>query len=271
MQPIDLKGRQIFPNCYIKLVRIGKILEGMGWRESKKTPNLFYKEFADLMVFADMRGTEIVPIWEDSCPMIYVHQGEQWMRRRSNKLAQNELDQAKIPYRYSYYDECEEGGLIFGDINWDYKYPTVFANGFCNLPSCNKMLDGPDFFCSEECERAYDELKQRELRIEYAKEINSLPRCQICKIKLRVDGAAREVVESSCGRILVRPTDAPDILEVECATLTEHHVCYDPEEIILVCPSCHQKIHHSNEPQFEIYRPKGMTRDEFIKSKSQNK
>lgn len=109
-----------------------------------------------------------------------------------------------------------------------------------------------------------------ELRIEYAKEINSLPRCQICKIKLRVDGAAREVVESSCGMILGRPTNAPDILEVECATLTEHHVCYDPEEIILVCPSCHQKIHHSNEPQFEIYKPKGMTRDEFIKKRGRN-
>jgi len=128
------------------------------------------------------------------------------------------------------------------------------------------MLDGPDFFCSEDCERSYDELKQREFRIEYAKEINSPPRCQICKIKLKVDGAAREVVESSGGRIVVRPTDAPDVLEVECATLTEHHVCYDPEEIILVCPNCHQKIHHSNEPQFEIYKPKGMTREEFIKT-----
>jgi hypothetical protein len=258
MQPYDKMGRKIYPNCYDVLLRIGETLTRLGWRESKKSANLFYKELAGCIVFADMRGTEIVPIWEDPRPMIYVSndEKEQWKRRRSNIITKKELDKAEVPYRHSFYDLCEEGGLEYGDINWDYKYPDVFAKGFCNLKSCDKMLDDGDLFCSKECELAYDQLQERELRIEEAKGINRLPRCAICKIKLKVNGPARLIEDPARGEMIVSPLYRPENLEVDSGTLIEHHISYEPEKKILVCPACHNKIHHSNDPAYTQYRPK---------------
>jgi len=71
MKPEDKFGRRIYPKTFLILQKYGNILTELGWKESKNKPNLFYKEFDEIIVFADMRGTEIVPIWEDPCPLIY--------------------------------------------------------------------------------------------------------------------------------------------------------------------------------------------------------
>ena len=44
---------------------IGQNLERMGYRESKKNPNFFYKSIFDNgengVIFVDIRGTDIIP------------------------------------------------------------------------------------------------------------------------------------------------------------------------------------------------------------------
>ncbi|EMA31441.1 hypothetical protein [Halobiforma nitratireducens] len=42
-----------------------------------------------------------------------------------------------------------------------------------------------------------------------------------------------------------------------------HHVSYEPEELIWVCPTCHAQIHHTE--QYKEYKP-DMTRQEWLDS-----
>lgn len=57
------------------MLRIGDNLTKIGYREKNKKSNLFYKFINDNeekgTVFADLRGTLIVPIWEDTSPFTY--------------------------------------------------------------------------------------------------------------------------------------------------------------------------------------------------------
>ena len=50
---------------------IGKKLETLEYMESQNKPNLFYKKINEKVIFADLRGTEVIPIWDDWRPMIY--------------------------------------------------------------------------------------------------------------------------------------------------------------------------------------------------------
>ena len=71
MKPVNIDGRPIYDSIFRKLLAIGTRLLECGWRESITKPNLFLKSFDDVMVFADMRGTEITPIWEEPYPLMY--------------------------------------------------------------------------------------------------------------------------------------------------------------------------------------------------------
>lgn len=66
------------------MLETGKKLKKLGYKESTTKPHLFYKHIKTEIrskdgqitrvngaVFADLRGTEIVPIWSDSRPLIY--------------------------------------------------------------------------------------------------------------------------------------------------------------------------------------------------------
>ena len=64
MKPVDKFGRKIYSKTFRILLFYGKLLEEAGYRESKKKPNLFYRKTEDVIFFADMRGTDEVPIWE---------------------------------------------------------------------------------------------------------------------------------------------------------------------------------------------------------------
>lgn len=59
-------GRKIFSDKVWKQMKeIGQNLERIGYRESKKTPNFFYKSISDNgengVIFVDIRGTDIIP------------------------------------------------------------------------------------------------------------------------------------------------------------------------------------------------------------------
>ena len=62
MKAIDKFGNVIYPSKFSKLKENGKILLANGYFESKSKPNLFCKRIPQGWFYADMRGTEEVPI-----------------------------------------------------------------------------------------------------------------------------------------------------------------------------------------------------------------
>ena len=152
MQPIDKFGKPIFIKTYDKMLGFGRILKNNGYVESRSKPNLFFRKALDVVFFADMRGTEIVPIWEDPSPLIYARFEDtlpQWKKRR---LFKQELDHLQIA-RLSFYEESEPDGLMFG----------VGGDGFC--VTCGKDFKEEGNFCSERCAEVYKNLGKTRCRV----------------------------------------------------------------------------------------------------------
>ena len=155
MKPIDIKGRQIYSRVFSVLQKHGDKMLTLKWTESQSKPNLFYKTYDGIVVFADMRGTEIISIWDEPYPHVYDNETseEDWKRRRAINKALAELDSVGIPHRFSFYEECEPDGLFFG-------YSEDMADGTCKV--CRKEFDHNGLFCSDGCEKIRnDEEKKR--------------------------------------------------------------------------------------------------------------
>jgi len=71
VEPRDKFGRPIYPHVYAKMKQYGEDLLRAGYREAAKKPNLFHFWAGPVVFFADMRGTMMVPIWEDMTPLLY--------------------------------------------------------------------------------------------------------------------------------------------------------------------------------------------------------
>jgi hypothetical protein len=54
-----------------KLFDTGKKLEALGYVELIHKQNLFSRKVDHGYIYADLRGTEIVPIWDDPVPLLY--------------------------------------------------------------------------------------------------------------------------------------------------------------------------------------------------------
>jgi hypothetical protein len=77
MEPKGRNGQPIYPRIFQQLQAYGRTLEQCGYKESQKKPNLFYRSYPFGTFFADLRGTEEVPIWEDLSALFYFQwQGE---------------------------------------------------------------------------------------------------------------------------------------------------------------------------------------------------
>lgn len=219
MKPVNVDGRPIFQHIYRKIVAIGERLVEMDWKESYNKPNLFYKKFGEVMVFADMRGTEIIPIWEAPHPLIYAGRGEaDWKRRYAINQTTDELYSREIEYRFSFPDLHEPDGLFFGPEE-------ELPDGSCKM--CNKEIKDPEreggLFCTDHCEKAFAQL-----------------------MELRREESEHDVKCALCGKPLGK-WDNDTIL---------HHITYEPEEkTIHVCRSCHMKI-HSNFEKYPDLAPK---------------
>lgn len=203
MKPIDIKGRPIYPRVFVILQEHGRKLLESQWKESINKPNLFFKEFLGLAVFADMRGTGIVPIWDEPYPYLYVS-GENepdWKKRRSMRYAIEDLDLMGVPHRFSFFEEMEPDGLFFGD-------EAERPDGKCKM--CGEEFDKDGLFCSEKCEKTHLQLELMRTEIR-----DSRIKCSIC-------GKNLTTYSSDC---------------------VMHHIDYDEEKTIQVCRSCHRKIH----------------------------
>lgn len=107
MQASDRYGRTIRREVFGAMQEYGISLIKIGFKESQNKPNLFYKKVDELVIFADMRGSENAPIWECAYPRIYWKEADEtqsiplWIERR---IALNELikfEEVGCPFRCS--------------------------------------------------------------------------------------------------------------------------------------------------------------------------
>ena len=153
MIPFDKFGRPIYAKPYAILVRWGDILVQNGYKESGKKPNLFYKPFSCGILFADMRGTDIVPIYEDPVPMVYIqHKGCDsipfWKRHRIIGEELRKITEAGCEYRFSMEAQMH-GDCICGR---SFTSETGFCAqnaGYCNW--CKKDFQDEGEYCSQKC------------------------------------------------------------------------------------------------------------------------
>ena len=144
----DKFGNPIYPRVFRALEQHGYNLKMLGYTESLRKPNLFYRKNEELGVvfFADMRGTEEVPIWSDVRPLLYWHfmrEYPNWLKRR---LVKSEL--VAIDGRLSFYEVWEPEGLMSNDSE----------DGYCKF--CGKDFSDKGLYCSKECEDADSETYQ---------------------------------------------------------------------------------------------------------------
>jgi hypothetical protein len=303
MENKDKFGNTIYPSVFSKLQIIGEKLLSLDFKESEGKSNLFYYSFdvkpdspaknkhstpsgttidycpPRFVVFADMRGTDIIKIWHDPCPMIYVRPKEKvpgWLYRKACCYIYRKLTVKNIPFRISN-EVALEGNSP--DDN--------FPNGYCKLcgdellsesifcdkeyeryscPDCGNKLaeaeldshvrDRLNFRCLEEEEKYYeDKNAHRELSRYYIEtNMNEWHRnfcdSEECQKRRKARSINQAVACSICGIKL-----AVGHFDESYYSKTDHHVSYFPEVKMPVCAGCHAKIHHSNGPEYQKYRP----------------
>lgn len=125
MRPQDKDGHTIYSHVYRRMVELGRRLEGYGYVESKKTPNLFYRKYSRVMFFADLNGTSIVPIGEITQPhwwwMWLVDRESVPLEYRQRMVAIEMVRLVGIPLRLSHelhhdWDMVQELGGLHRDV-----------------------------------------------------------------------------------------------------------------------------------------------------------
>ena len=163
-----------------------------------------------------MRGTEIVPIWEDTNPLFYWNFKDDipnWKKRRLIDEEYHRLVGTGCRIRIS--DESDEWFLPDED-------------GFCII--CRKDFQGDGLYCSDDCEK-------QDYRKDAAKIVNDSPACEVC---------GKKIVDEWASRILEEKFPHRKI---------KHHISYADDKTKLVCAQCHSKIHHSNDDELSKLRP----------------
>jgi hypothetical protein len=73
VKAVDKFDRKISEKTFMEIEKTGEKLCEIGYVESSGKSNLFRLFDGKITFFADLRGTRVVPIWEDSRPLIYWH------------------------------------------------------------------------------------------------------------------------------------------------------------------------------------------------------
>lgn len=114
-------GRPILSETtWRRLVDTGKKLEGLGYIELSHKQNLFSRKLDLGYIYADLRGTEEVPIWSDQAPLLYFFAAggtsvTEEDQRTMLKAEFKRLRDADCRPRFSFYATSEPEGLFFGD------------------------------------------------------------------------------------------------------------------------------------------------------------
>jgi len=222
----DKFGRNIFPKPYSEMTDFGNILLKNSYNKSRNKPNLFYKKFSEGLFFADMRGTEEVPIWEDTRPLFYWKFESNIPNWKARRLIKNELIKlykqncfCRLSFDWSMHIREDP---IFESVSSTYidEENAIFDwdDGYCRI--CKKDFQDDGEFCSKECEeKYYDAMKKP---------------CAVCGEKI-------ELFEE-----------------------VSHHVSYFPEKTIFVHRSCHNLIHKTD--KYPKLKPSKEDIDKFYKN-----
>lgn len=152
----DKFGNPIYSKPFNILLRQGKLLKKLGFYEPRND-NLFKKDIEGGRIYADMRSTEIVPIWSDTDPIIYWFWDVTlplWKRRRIiNKEIKN-LNEIGCPWRLSFEihdnEDFIDASVDGNEILWN--------DGYCKR--CGKDFQNDGSFC-EKCRLDYESKKDK--------------------------------------------------------------------------------------------------------------
>jgi len=191
----NFNGIPIFKeNIYIELCNNVGVLKRNGYKESTGKPLLYYRRGqSGEAYFADMRGTDIVPIWSDPCPLFYAQFPDKMPYWKRSRLASIEFEKLKICRLSNEFDSTDycinskELGV----------YMSKSSMGYCIY--CGKDIQDNREYCDLTC--ALED------------HLCFVSRCRICN----------------------RPLD--------CDNEIEHHLDYEHDITIMICRSCHLKIH----------------------------
>jgi len=150
-------GKPIFSDkVWNQILEYGKMLEKLGYEESKKSPNLFYKNLTLKdekigIIFVDLRGTDYIPIWERPYPIVYHNEYLKFIDFIKEVVR---LKRLGIDIRLSFFDKFEPEGWAFflkeipigickrcgkdiiEEVDW-----TVLENGAYNSKLQNNSID----------------------------------------------------------------------------------------------------------------------------------
>jgi hypothetical protein len=150
----DKFGNPIYKKVFERLCIKGEILKLNGYFESIKKPNLFCKKLPEGWLYADMRGNKMVPIWEDTSPLLswkFDENVPMWKRRRTlaeeiSTLSNDGCD-CRLPHDLVGTKEFEATVMIE-----DSAARIVWCGGDGYCLHCKKDIRSDDLFCSKECE-----------------------------------------------------------------------------------------------------------------------
>lgn len=201
-----------------------------------KKPYLFYRTIEDGVVFVDMRYKT------SEQPTIYLNFNKYdtpiWKKIRVERDTLKNLEGIGEYQFWSQVDDSDFFDACEDDKDFDkfyYLYNGLF-DGYCKV--CGVDFKGNSYHCSDKCR---DTAYKRHL----AAVINEANVCEICKKK-----------------IIYCSVEVEDVFGIKLPkTKIPHHIQYNPEIKMTVCAQCHGKIHHSNDPEYEPYRPKDKPKD----------
>lgn len=231
----NYKGILLCPSVIKQMRRNEERLIAAGYKESKKKPLLFRNPTDKCVFFADMRGTEIVPIWDDTSPLFYAFKFRRnypnWEKRRILKHEMERLAKYECHVRLSFYDEGEPDGLMFNSEE----------DGYCKW--CGNDFRDSGLYCSKECT-----LRAKESHFEtFFYNFNAV--CETCG-KMILD---RKYMDSEFEAIFNHHPDLKKRFII--SPIIEHHINYAEDITMIVCSYCHNKIHHSNDEKYTKYKP----------------
>ena len=239
MKPVDKFGKPIFDSVWTQLCEIGAKLKMAHYREHTKKANLFLKLESGFLLYADMRGTELAPIWEDPCPLFYVfpadaQEDDDDSRIKRNKVMATEiykLQNLGIKVRPSFYESAEPDSDSF-----DVYFSCVECEKAFGVPSNEPYCSG--------CVGRQAETEKRKAAIE----LNRSDKCDLCGARTLPPGKSSDVRMKLGNELDIR------ISEI-------HHTHYIPERTINVCRQCHSKIHRSKDPYYQQFKAEMPRRD----------
>jgi len=218
-----------------------------GFKESKKKPDLFYKNIDDkIILFFDFRCNKFFDL-----NSFYFQITEELTKEQKsyyNKIILNEffnvVKKVKVPVDFNDLKECE----------------------ICNKKYCFGYCEIDDDFsecCSKSCykiaEKEYNKFRREEEERKVKRIFNTYEitrkalECPICKEKPKIKSDFSGIT-----------------LEYK---RHKHHIDYNTNKTVVVCPSCHTKItfHLDKYPELKKYKPIGDRKDMLKKLEEEEK